>query len=150
MDKAAAMLDMLERCDVQGVRRLWRKLEPTQPQPLDDAAALVALHAARTKCQGVTFKARAYSHAWLMDRGYPSLLPDELRPMAHRVYPVIASAVGFAMKGTSPQMREIIPAVQKDVSDAIEEAAADGRLLDSPFVRARIIETKNRAVRRYL
>lgn len=144
------MLDMLERCDVAGVRRLWRELEPTQPQPADDAAALVALHAARTKCPALRMKARAYSHAWLLDRGLPSLLPDELRPRAQRMYPVIVSAVGFAMKASSDPMRAILPMVSKEVADAIQEAADDGRLLDAPFVRARIRETKNRAIRRYL
>jgi hypothetical protein len=110
----------------------------------------VALHAARTKCESIRFRLRAYSHAWLLDRGYPSLLPDRLKPRAQREYPIIASAVGFAMNAKSAHMREIIPEVSKAVAGAIMEAAEDGRLLEAPFVRSRIIETKNAAIRRLL
>ena len=41
---------------------------------------VAAIHLARTKSELLRFKLRAYSHAWLIDHGYPSLLPDELRP----------------------------------------------------------------------
>jgi hypothetical protein len=80
-----------------------------------------------------------------MERGYPSLLPDELRPRAQRIYPVIASGVGIAVRS---KYREIKLAVEGAMRDAVLEAEAAGRLTDAPFVKARMSEARTLAVKK--
>lgn len=124
------------------MRRLWHKLAPQMPMH-DDAEMLAAMHLARTKSELVRFKLRAYSHAWLTERGYPSLLPDELRPKAHRYYPVTRLGVGIAVKSKYP---EVVTTVTGAMSEAVLEAEADRRLADSPYVKARMMEARQRAI----
>jgi hypothetical protein len=106
---------------------------------------VAAIHMARTQTEAVRFKLRAYSHAWLMERGYPSLLPDELRPRAQRIYPVVASGVGIAVRS---KYEEVKVAVEGAMRDAVLEAEAEGRLIDAPFVRARMSEARRVAIRK--
>jgi hypothetical protein len=138
------LIDCLERIDVDGMRRLWSKLSP-QTSMHDDAGMLAAIHLARTKSELIRFKLRAYSHAWLLDRGYPSLLPDELRPKAHRLYPVIALGVGIAVRSKYP---EVITTITSAMSDAVLEAEALKRLWDSPYVKMRMMEARHRATKK--
>lgn len=138
------LINCLETMDVAGMRRLWAKLAP-QMATHDDAGMVAAIHLARTKSELVRFKLRAYSHAWLLDRGYPSLLPDELRPKAHRMYPVISHMVGIAVKS---QHEEVKITVTRAMQDAVLEAESDGRLTDSPFVKERMMEARERARKR--
>jgi len=115
------------------------------PQPKSDADTLVAIHHARTQSIWLRFRARAYSHAWLMERGLPTGLPDDLRPKAERLYPVFASAVGVAVKSSYPQ---VVQEISCAMTDAVLEAEDDGRLTDSPFVKARMLEERQKARKR--
>lgn len=130
----------LVTCDVAGIRKLWMHVAPHLPQPENDHQALMAIHHARTQVDTFALRLRAYSHAWLIDHGYPSALPDHLRPEAQRMYPVTQHAVGIAV-------RSKYPVVQKTVSgamqDAVMEAQADGKLTDAPFVKGRMMEARN-------
>lgn len=141
---ARELVDCLERIDVEAMRRLWAKVAP-QMATHDDAGMLAAIHLARTKSELVRFKLRAYSHAWLIDHGYPSLLPDELRPKAQRIYPVTAHGVGIAVRSKYDEVRI---AVAGAMQDAVLEAEADGRLTDSPFVKGRMMEARKRVVKK--
>jgi hypothetical protein len=131
----------MEDLDVAGVRRLWSEVSPHLPQPTDDADALATCHLARTATRSMPFPLRAYSHQWLLERGLASLLPDELKPKAQRMYPVVVTAVGVASRS---RHREVKQAVQGAMLYAVQEAEADGRLLDSPYVRTRIREARLR------
>jgi len=134
----------LEAVDVEGMRRLWAKVAPHFPRH-DNAGMVAAIHLARTKSDLVRFKLRAYSHAWLIDHGYPSLLPDDLRPRAQRIYPVIASGVGIAVRS---KYEEVRAAVERAMIDAVLCAEAEGRLTDAPFVKARMSEARSYAVKK--
>jgi hypothetical protein len=136
----------LVECDVAGIRALWSHVSPNMPQPPDDAAALIAIHIARTQAESVPLKLRAYSHRWLLDNGYPSQLPDNLKPSAERIYPRIASAVGVCVKAGSEWRKPLAAAMQQAMSDAVAEAYADGRT-EPEFVKARMGEARAKVLR---
>lgn len=136
----------LIECDVAGAMRLWAHVSPNMPQPKTDADALIVLHHARTQARSVPFKLRAYSHAWLCERGLPSGLPDELRPKAERVYPRVAEAVGVSVKALSEASIPIAKAIEQAMSEAVAEAYADGKR-DPGFVKARMQEARSRVMR---
>lgn len=138
------LINCLERIDIEGMRWLWSKVAPQMPMH-DNAGMLAAIHLARTKSEVVGFKFRAYSHAWLIDHGYPSLLPDELRPRAQRMYPVTALGVGIAVKSKCDEVRIVVAGAMQN---AVLEAEADGRLTDSPFVKMRMLEARRRATKK--
>jgi len=141
---ANELVGYLEAVDVEGMRILWSNVAPHMPLH-DDAGMVVAIHMARTETKAVRFASRAYSHAWLMERGYPSLLPDELKPKAQRLYPVVASGVGIAVRSKYEEVRF---AVEGAMRDAVLEAEAHGRLTDAPFVKARMSEARTYAVKK--
>lgn len=135
------MRQVLEECDIAGARALWAQISPNMPQPANDDEALVSLHMARTQSDFLRFKLRAHSHHWLAERGFPSQLPDALRPKAERMYPVIVHAVGVAVKTASSSHRALGQAIQRAMSDAALECYAD-RKTDPEFVRARMLEAR--------
>src|SRR5437868_1304713 len=87
----------MEVGDVEGLRRAWAKVGPKMPQPATYEQAEIIMHYARTQARWLNLKGRAYSHAWLRERLLPSGLPDELKPRAERLCPVIAEAVGISV-----------------------------------------------------
>lgn len=135
-------LRCLVECDVTGIRKLWAHVAPHLSQP-DDKDALVSIHHARTQAQSIPFKLRAYSHRWLVDQGYPSGLPDELKPRAERIYPVTQECVGIAALNKSP----ITHLTQAAMRDAVSEAYADKRT-DPVFVKARMMEARETTIRK--
>ncbi len=137
---------LLDRGDVEGCRAFWRKAAPHLPQPETREQAEVTMHIARTAAQSVGLKARAYSHAWLLERGMPSQLPDELKPSAQRLYPVIATGVGISTNFRSPHMKGAETIVRGAMEAAVLEAEADGRLGDPAFVSRRMAEAKERTL----
>ena len=141
---AKELVGYLEDVDVEGMRMLWGNVAPHMPLH-DDAGMVVAIHMARTQTEAVRFKHRAYSHAWLIERGYPSLLPDEMKPRAHQIYPVISSGVGIAVRSKYEEVRF---AVEGAMRDAVLDAEAAGRLTDAPFVKARMAEARTYAVKK--
>lgn len=138
----AALIEL----DVPLVRKIWAHVAAHLPQPRSDAEALTMAHRARSEAKSIPFRHRAYSHRWLLDNGYPSGLPDKLRPRAERMYPRIVEAVGIAVR--VPEHRaELGKRIQTAMSDAVLEAYADKRT-DSDFVRARMMEARQRQLRR--
>lgn len=141
---------ILIELDVAGARALWAKTAPKATQPASDGEALATLHMARTAAVTVPFKARAYSHCWLLDHGFPSQLPDRLKPRAERLYPREVRAVGIAVHATNELFKPIVPLVRGAMEDAVLECFADGHERNSELVRARMIEAKRTAVRKLI
>ncbi|GAA2888082.1 hypothetical protein GGQ99_004792 [Aminobacter niigataensis] len=137
--------DAFRRClvelDVAGARALWREVSPHLRQPANDVETLFMLHRARTEAASIDLKLRAYSHRWLVDNGYPSGLPDTLRPRAERLYPRVVDAVGVCVRPSSSDMIPLAKEVERAMSDAIADAYAEGRKYPE-FVRARMLEAR--------
>lgn len=134
----------LIECDVAGIRKLWAHVAPHLDQP-SDGDALVSIHHARTGARSVPFSLRAYSHRWLVERGYPSGLPDELKPRAQRIYPVVQECVGIGALNKGP----ITHLTQRAMQDAVLEAYADRRT-EPAFVKARMQEARARTIKQLI
>jgi hypothetical protein len=136
---------IVEALDIESFRRLWPVIFPQYPALNTDADVLTAMHYARTSMKTVAFKSRAYSHAWLVDRGIPSGLPDNLKPKAERIYPVTRSAVGIMVHSKYPEVKR---AIRGAMEGAVLEAEADNRLTDSDHVKGRMQEARRREIKR--
>lgn len=134
----------LEQLDCAGTRKLWQHVSPHLPQPKSDAETLIALHHARTQAKSIQFKHRAYSHRWLCDNGYPSGLPDPLKPSAERIYPKIVKAVGIAVVALSASRKPAAALIERAMADAVEDAYAEGKQDDDAFVTARMHEAREK------
>lgn len=130
----------LEAGDLALVRKAAAVLFPHLPMPADKEAAEASMHMARTQMP-ITFRARAWSHRWLTERNLPSQLPDELKPKAERMYPVVAEAVFVSANSNSPAMKPVAQLVQTAMSDAVEDCYANGDR-EPTLVRARIQEAR--------
>lgn len=141
MDHAAEFRRCLEECDVSGIRRLSAHVMPHLPQPKSDAQALVSIHHARTQSVWIRLPLRAYSHRWLLERGLPSGLPDELKPSAERLYPQKTAAVGISVNSKYPVVQRAIHGAMRD---AVLETYADGHAEQPEIVKARMMEARAR------
>ena len=148
MRHSAEFRRCMEDLDVPQARKLWTHVFPHLPAPATDGDMLAQLHMGRTASKSVRFRLRAYSHAWLLGEGLPSMLPDELRPRAQRVYPVIAHAVGIATRAEirTPEDAAKWDHIRKAMEGAVMEAAEEGKITDSAFVRARMAEARKAAI----
>ena len=135
--------------DTEAAIRLWPAVFPHSPLPSGREEILLVLHFARTKTEALAltesldFRLRAYSHSWLCERGFPSALPDHLRPRADRLYPRIVEAVGISVKDLSGRRQEYARRLEMAMANAVAEAYADGRR-DPEFVRLRMQEARDR------
>lgn len=112
--------------DVAGVRKLWAFVQPNLPQPRSDEQALITLHMARTRSDTLAIKLRAYSHRWLLDQGYPSQLPDALKPKAERMYPKVVGAVGLSINFTAKELKPAALLIERAMSDRVNDMYAGG------------------------
>ena len=140
----------LAECDVVGIRRLWQHVSPHLPQPHSDREALLAIHHARTQAQSFSLRLRAFSHAWLLDHGYPSALPDELKPKAERMYPRVVEGVGISCTGASEIGRATAPIVQSAMAEAVMDIYADDNHPDPVKVKARMMERRKYTIKKLL
>lgn len=150
VDYSAAFVECTRSLDVALMRKLWPRVLPHLPPPSSDEEALATLHHARTQCNKIAVKLRAYSHRWLLERSIPSGLPDEMKQSAERMYPVVHKAVGVSLNSRNPIVRPALDLVRASIRDAILEAHADGRIDDTAFVKARMAEAKDRTMRKLL
>src|SRR6266403_1167373 len=99
------MYSAFRRClidlDVAAARKLWAQTRPGFVRPDNDKEMLIVLHHARTQASSIALRQRAWSHRWLLDHGYPSGLPDKLKPRAERIYPRVVEAVGISVNARS-------------------------------------------------
>lgn len=136
----------LEAGDVRLCRKMWASFMPHLPQPSPENAE-AAMHMARTACETVSFKARAWSHRWLGERGLPSQLPDRLKPSAERLYPRVAEGVGISVNCRNPFMRPAMGEVRRAMEDAVADCYANGDT--SPLiVKPRMAEARSRTMRK--
>jgi hypothetical protein len=146
-------MNPVRRClmelDVPGIRAAWATLAPHLPQGASDAETLVAMHRARTGAESIPLNMRAYSHRWLLERGYPSGLPDRLRPRVDQTQPVIVDGVGVAVKAASALTVPIVGHVREAMSSAVEDCYANGDKAPA-LVRLRMHEARTKAVRQLL
>lgn len=136
----------LEDGDHMQLWRLWSSVCPHLPQPKTPREVEIMMHRARTEAASMPLALRAYSHAWLLDQGFESGLPDELKPQAERLYPTFAKAVGISVN-FSKTMKRLFPGLQREIqgamTDAVEELHADGvDLNDRERVHGRIFEAR--------
>ena len=131
----AAFRDCLDSGDAVRLLKIYGTVYPKMPAPKDVEEAWVVLHQARTGAESVKLEKRFYSHAWLMERGLKSSLPDELRPKVQQICPVIVSAVGVAVKAFSSRSDRVEEAAS--LEQVMARAAGD-MIRDGIFDRARI------------
>lgn len=144
MRASAEIRRCLVELDIEGIVRVWHRVQPGLPVPSTRLEVLVALHLARTAAVTVPLRLRAYSHRWLTDNGYPSQLPDRLKPQAERIYPRTESAVGIAVKSKYPVVKN---AIETAMVQAVLEAYADGHSADPEKVRQRMLEARRKEQR---
>jgi hypothetical protein len=139
-------LDILIEGDHSKLRRVWGEVFPHLPGPKTDEEAEIVLHHSRTQTARVPFKLRAWSHKWLVERELPSALPDELKPKAERLYPVVAEAVfvGVGLNDMRGAMRPALDEIRDAMANAAGEAMADGHR-DTAFIRGRMQEARTAA-----
>lgn len=137
---SAAIRRCLLELDIDDSIKLWSLLQPGLPVPETRQEVLICLHMARTAARSMPFKARAYSHRWLVDNGYPSQLPDRLKPRAERIYPKNVESVGISVNSKYPVVKN---AIYGAMQDAVLEAYADGEK-DPEVIRKRMLEARQR------
>lgn len=148
IDYSAKFRDCLSSLDIDGMRKLWAHTAPHLPQPNSDAEILMTIHHARTQANSMTIKQRAYSHAWLIERGLPSGLPDNLKPRATRLYPIVVKAVGISVNFRSEWMKPAATEVRQSMEAAVMDAHAHGRIGDNEFVRERMQEARAKTMKK--
>lgn len=136
---AGAFRQVLAELDVKAARRLWLGFLGQS-----DNDVLAALHLARTQAASIEFSLRAWSHAWLLDHGIPSALPDELRPRAERLYPRRIGAVGLVVVDRDPQ-RALH--VRGAMEGAVLDAYGQDKEPKDEQVKRGIIAARDRALR---
>ncbi len=141
MDPGAEIRRCLIELDYEGIVLIWSHLKPGAPVPKNRAEAVLALHLGRTAANSVPMRLRAYSHRWLIDNGYPSQLPDRLRPRAERLYPKATGSVGISVNSKYPVVQT---AIQDAMVNAVLEAYADGHQEEPEIVKARMQEARQR------
>lgn len=149
MNLHEVMRRALEEHDVLTCCRLWEVVAPGMPQPANAESATAGMHMACTMAANVALRSRAYSHRWLLDHGYPSQLPDNLRPKAEQMFPKVVDAIGIACGGTSELGRAIAPIVRGAMESVVLEHYADG-VHDPKIIKPRMLEARRNAVKKLL
>ena len=139
--------DAIRQCMLDLDVSLARKLSP---EVQTDEELEISLHYARTLAKSIPFRARAYSHAWLSERGLPSGLPDQWRPRAMRMYPCPVPGVGISVNFSSAELRPLGPVVRAAMETAVLEVHADGKIGDSVLVRSRMAAARKRVFKQLM
>lgn len=143
MDMSATFRRALQDLDVSLIRKVWRVIAPHLPQPKTDEDALMALHVARTGADSMDLGQRAYSHAWLLERGLPSQLPDHLKPSAQRMYPVTVSSVGISVTSKHEFVKDSVQGVMRL---AVLDCYGNGDE-DPKIVKPRMMDAKDKELK---
>ena len=135
--------------DIYLARKLWNHTFPHLVQPTTDQQMLVMLHHARTQTQSISLRLRAYSHRWLCDNGYPSGLPDELKPKAEQIFPKVVEAVGISVNVRSPEMQPVADAMHGAMVESVMNSFEDG-VKDPKIVKDNMLLAKVKAFRKMI
>jgi hypothetical protein len=147
MNLPEVMRRALEEHDVVTCAKVWEHVWPNMPQPQDADHARIIMHLACTRADNVHIRSRVYSHRWLLDHGCPSLLPDELKPKAERMYPKIVEAIGIACGSTSEHMKPVLGVVREAMENVVLEHYADG-VRDPKIIKPRMLEARKNAIKK--
>lgn len=139
----------LENGDIDTLLGIWSKAMPHLPLPDSRDKAEFVMHYARTVADSISFKKRAYSHAWLSERGLRSGLPDELKKPAERLYPITVGVVGISVNIKSEILKPIGPIIQGAMGKSVLESYADG-VSDPDVIKRRMFEAKKNETRKLL
>lgn len=150
MNLAGEMQSCMVSLDVKRAREIWGVVAPHLPPITSDEEMLKTLHLARTQSKVLNTKLRFYSHRWLCERNLPSLLPDELKPSAEKMYPRNIQSVGISVNARSDLTRPIIKEVRVAMENAVNEVYADGRASDIDLIKQRMIEARHSVTRKLL
>lgn len=149
MNGPEIMRRALEEHDLVTCCKLWEVAAPNMPQPENEHDARIIMHHACTVADNIALRSRFYSHRWLIDHGYPSGLPDELRPKAERMYPKVEDAVGIACGATSELGRALIPHVRSAMENVVLDHYADG-VKDPKIIKPRMMEARRYTLRKLI
>lgn len=130
-------------CDVETIRKLWKHVYPSMPLPETHEDTVVCIHMTRTATQRLPFRFRAYSHRWLEERNMRSLLPDDLKPKAERMYPRIVSAVGICVATLGNRKTDYHHHVSTALCNLVADLYADG-IEDPAIIKPRMKELHDR------
>jgi hypothetical protein len=137
----------LENVDIAGTRGLWQHVSPGMPCPTSDAEVLACIHMARTTAASIPQRLRFYSHRWLLDHGHSSLLPDDLKPAAERMYPERRESVGISVNTNHEILKPLMRPVREAMEGAVLEAYAD-RKTEPDYLKARMMEARQRTLKK--
>lgn len=144
MGHEVQMRRCLEALDIEGIKKLWAHLAPHMVTGSTDHDILMSLHMARTQAKSIALKLRAYSHRWLLDNGYPSALPEDLKPKAEQMFPKIVTMTGISVNSK-------YQIVQDEIGGAMHEVAgncyADGNE-DQAYIKRHMLDARLRARKR--
>jgi hypothetical protein len=146
----SAVQECMTALDVERARKIWGVAFPHLPSIDSDVHMLITLHMARTQSETIDERLRFYSHQWLSERGYPSQLPDKLRPAAERLYPIKVSSVGISVNIKSELFRPLVTHVRGAMENAVMEVYSDGKQDDVNLIRQRMFEARRFTVRKLL
>jgi hypothetical protein len=149
MNLHEVMRRALEEHDILTCCKLWEQVAPHLPQPKNELEARITMHHACTQAHNVNLRSRAYSHRWLLDHGYPSGLPDELKPKAERMFPHIVDAIGIACGSASSAMKPVVEHVQRAMENVVLEHYADG-VHDPKIIKPRMLEARKSTIKKLL
>jgi len=139
----------LEAHDLVTCCKLWEQVAPNLPQPKNADDARVIMHHACTVAGNVAVRSRFYSHRWLIDHGYPSGLPDELKPKAERMFPKVIDAVGIACGTASEAMKPLVSHVRGAMENVVLDHYADG-VKDPKIIKPRMMEARRYTLKKLL
>ena len=148
MSISSELRSALDSGDPMEVTKIYDLTYPKMPKLADRHEAEVVMHKARTGCRVLKLEKRLYSHAWLMERGIKSDLPDDLRPPSQQVRPVIFSAVGVAVNSLSHRSDRVEEA--KAIEKVMARAAGDmirAGITDGKRISARMWEAREQFIR---
>lgn len=128
---AAEFRRCLVELDIVGMRRLWNHVSPHLPQPKTDADVVMTMHAARVQMATLPEDKRAYSEAWLSERG----LLDR-----------VVTTVGISVVAPSRRRKQAL-AIRHAMSESVLDSYKAGIDLDKDAVevKRRMMIARDRA-----
>jgi len=149
MNPHEVMRRALEEHDLVTCCKLWEVVAPKMPQPKNEHEARITMHHACTQTENINLRSRAYSHRWLVDHGYPSGLPDKLKPKAEQMFPKIVDVVGIACGSTSKLMQPVVVQVRGAMEHVVLDHYADG-IKDPEVIKPRMLEARKQMIKKLL
>ncbi len=146
-DCAAEARRILMALDVNAMRKLHAHLSPHFDGPGTDDDVLAGMHAARTFLDNIPISHREYSHRWLLERGLPSQLPNEMRARAEQVEPRVVEGVGIMVAASSEELEPAALLVRGAMEHVVLDAYADSSSPDPNRLHERMMDARRSELR---